>query len=76
MDTIESAWGLQAHFSISAMLVFIYHLLMIAGAVAFWGWWELRHPGDLQNATVPLSIVAVFLSLFWSSTGVLKGTRK
>jgi hypothetical protein len=75
VSTIEPAWGLQAQFSISAATIAIYHFVIFAGAFGFWGWWEARHPGDLQSATVPLSITAVLISLFWSSTGVLKTFR-
>jgi membrane protein YdbS with pleckstrin-like domain len=54
----------------------LYHVLIIASTFGFWSWWLLAHPNDLQNAAVPLTIVAVFLSLFWSSAGVLKVFRE
>ena len=75
MNTVEPAWGIQAQFSISASRIIFYHFLVFAAAFGFWGWWEARHRGDLQNATVPLSVTAVLLSLFWSSSGVLKPFR-
>jgi hypothetical protein len=72
LDTREEAWGIQAHHKPHALIVFLYHVLMSAGTFAFWIYWQRTHPGDLQNATVPLTVVAVLISLFWSSTGVLK----
>lgn len=72
LDTREEAWGIQAHHKPHALIVFLYHVLMFAGTFAFWIYWQRTHPGDFQNATVPLTVVAVLISLFWSSTGVLK----
>jgi hypothetical protein len=54
----------------------LYHVLIFASTFGFWAWWLLTHPNDLQNAAVPLTTVAVFLSLFWSSAGVLKVFRE
>lgn len=50
----------------------VYHVLILAGTFGVWGWWMRVHPGDLQNAAVPLTTVAVLLSLFWSVAGVLR----
>jgi hypothetical protein len=36
----------------------------------------VAHPGDLQNAAVPISTVIALLSLFWSTAGVLKSLRE
>jgi hypothetical protein len=75
LSTKEYAWGLQAQFSISLARTVIYHFLIFAGGFVFWAWWQVHHPGDLQNATVPLGVLVVLISLFWSSSGVLKGFR-
>jgi hypothetical protein len=75
LNTREAAWGIQAHHKPHALVVFFYHVLIFSGTFAFWIWWQTTHPGDLQNATVPLSVVAVLISLFWSSAGVLKAFR-
>lgn len=69
----EFAWGLQAVHSISFIYMLVYHAVMLSWALGLWVWWERRHPGDLQNAAVPITTVAVLLSLFWGSAGVLKG---
>jgi hypothetical protein len=71
-DKREFAWGLEAKYSISFLRMVIYHLLILGGTFAFWTWWQLGHPDDLQNASTPFATVAVLLSLFWSSSGTLK----
>jgi hypothetical protein len=76
LGTREPAWGLQAQFCISFIRVLFYHFLMILGTFVFWIWWQITHPDDIQNASTPLTVVAVFISLFWSSSGVLKIFRE
>jgi hypothetical protein len=76
IGSIEFAWGIQAQHTISLVWLVAYHLMIFAGTFGFWGWWQVTHPNDLQNAAVPLSTVAIFLSLFWSSAGVLKIFRE
>jgi hypothetical protein len=75
-NNLEYAWGIQAQHSISFLKMVLYHVLIFASTFGFWAWWLLTHPNDLQNAAVPLTTVAVFLSLFWSSAGVLKVFRE
>lgn len=72
----EDVWGLQARYAISFFRVLIYHCLILGGAVAFWAWWLVKHPGDLQSAAVPLTTCLTLLSLFWSSAGILNGPRE
>lgn len=74
-DSPEFSWGIQAQHVISFCRMILYHILIFAGTFGFWAWWLVKHPNDLQNAAVPLTTVAVFLSLFWSSSGILKGLR-
>lgn len=76
LGTREFAWGLQAQYSISLILMVFYHILIFLGTFGFWAWWQATHPDDLQNASTPLTVVALFLSLFWSSSGVLKIFRE
>lgn len=71
----EFVWGILAQHSISYILVFMYHALVLAGLFAFWIWWQVRHPGDMQNATVPVMVFVALLSLVWSSAAVLKTFR-
>jgi hypothetical protein len=68
----EPSWGIQAQHAISALRVVLYHLVIFAGTFGFWAWWLATHPSDLQNAAVPLTTVAMLLSLFWGSAGILK----
>jgi hypothetical protein len=72
---IEVAWGIHAEHNISAIYVVLYHVVILAGTFAFWVVWQIGHPDDLQNAAVPMTVVVTLLSLFWSSSGVLKGPR-
>ena len=70
----EYVWGLQAQHAISFLFVLFYHLAVVGGPLFFWVWWLIQHPGDLQSAAVPLSILVTLLSLFWSSVGILKSS--
>ena len=75
-DGEEHAWGLQAQHRVSLMYIFFYHFLIIVGTFGFWAWWLRKHPDDLQNAAVPFITVTIFLSLFWSASGILKSFRE
>ncbi|MCJ1347669.1 hypothetical protein MMC31_005897 [Peltigera leucophlebia] len=70
------AWGIEAQYAISFLHVIMYHLLMMVGPTVFWVWWQKKHPNDLQNASIPLAIAAILISLFWSATGILRGLRE
>ncbi|KAL2074995.1 hypothetical protein VTL71DRAFT_8775 [Oculimacula yallundae] len=72
----EPAWGIQAQHSISFVRLVWYHLGIFAGTFGFWAWWQVRHPGDVQSAATPLTVVGLFLSLFWSSSGALPAFRR
>lgn len=61
----EEAWGLNVAFGVSFFTVVVYHMLILAGPVIFWGIWLKSWPRDWQNASVPFFAVAVLLSLFW-----------
>jgi hypothetical protein len=76
INSMEFAWGIQAQHTISMVGLVVYHILILVGTLGFWVWWMRSHPEDLQSAAVPLTTVAVFLSLFWSAAGVLKVLRE
>ena len=65
------AWGLEAKHQISALRVVVYHVLILLLPFAFWAWWQVMYPTDLQNASVPLSVVIALVSLFWGANGIL-----
>lgn len=75
-DKNAYAWGLEARHEISAAYVAFYHILILALPFGFWGWWQATHPGDLQNASVPVTVVLTMLSLFWGTNGILTQGRK
>lgn len=61
----DEAWGLNAVFAVSFYKVLLYHTLILAGPIVFWGLWLKAWPTDWQNASVPFFAVVVLLSLFW-----------
>jgi hypothetical protein len=75
-ETSSPIWGLEAVFAASFAYVLIYHFVIVAGPFAFFAWWLKFHPDDLQNASIPLSIVLGALSLFWSGAGILTSKSK
>src|SRR5579871_716724 len=64
-DQTSPIWGLETVFAVSFAYVFVYHCVMVAGPFAFFGWWLIAHPYDLQNASIPVTVVLGALSLFW-----------
>lgn len=65
----ETAFGIEAVYVISTYVILVYHALLLVGWFSFTGWWLERHPGDLQNAVVPLmAFVALEMSV-WSLIG-------
>jgi hypothetical protein len=74
-DKKAYAWGLEARHEISAAYVAFYHLLILTLPFGFWGWWQATHPSDLQNASIPVTVVLAMLSLFWGTNGILTQGR-
>lgn len=70
-DMDSPIWGFEAVFAVSHIYVLAYHCIMVTGPLIFWVWWLNIHPGDLQNASIPMTIILACLSLFWSSAGIL-----
>ncbi|KAF4996788.1 hypothetical protein FGRMN_4264 [Fusarium graminum] len=68
-------WGLEARHCISCIRVIFYHLLILIPPFALWGWWLSIHPYDIQSASVPMTVVLAMISMFWSSTGIIKQFR-
>jgi hypothetical protein len=67
-DKREYFWGILAREAVGLRWVFFYNFLCISPMLAFLLVWifPLGHNGDLQNASVPISIMTAMLSLFWS----------
>lgn len=68
-------WGLEARYCISCFHVILYHVLILIPPFALWGVWMAKHPGDIQSASVPMTVVVAMISMFWSATGILKQFR-
>lgn len=64
-DETTEIWGLSTIYHLSCVHIITYHLIMVGGPMAFFAWWVITFPGDLQNASVPVTIALGFLSLFW-----------
>ncbi|KAJ9611408.1 hypothetical protein H2200_004592 [Cladophialophora chaetospira] len=62
----EDFWGLNVEYRICLKVILMWHSLITAGGWIFIGWWLKGHPGDLQNAVVPISLVLGVLVLFWT----------
>jgi hypothetical protein len=71
----HQAWGITVRHEISVAYVVCYHVLILALTFAYWGWWQHNHPDDLQNAAVPITVVAGLLSLLWGANGILTEGR-
>ena len=59
------AFGIEAGYKVSLGRLAIYHLILILAPVGFWAWWMVKHPGDWQNATVPLLAATALIVVFW-----------
>ncbi|EHK15609.1 uncharacterized protein TRIVIDRAFT_228635 [Trichoderma virens Gv29-8] len=75
-DPNSPIWGFETVFAVSFGYVLAYHCLMVAGPFIFWGLWLKFHPDDLQNASVPITVVIGALSLFWSGAGILTSRER
>jgi hypothetical protein len=53
----EYMWGLHAQLRISDKMVFAWVLAITLGGWVFMAWWLRHHPGDLQNASVPITLI-------------------
>lgn len=68
-------WGFEAVYSVSWRHVAFYHFMMVFGPLVFWLCWLKTHPGDWQDAAVPITVVLGALSLFWSAAGILTAKK-
>lgn len=65
----ETVWGLHAQVRISAAMVVAWQLAITLGGWFFVGWWLKDHPGDPQNASVPITLIIAALMLLWLPLG-------
>lgn len=68
-DTGIVAWGLEADYALSFVFIAVYHLVPVLSAFGFWIYWLVKHPGDWQNASVPIMTVAALIAVFWMPFG-------
>lgn len=64
---VEQFWGIMAREQRSALKVVLYMLLSLTPTIWFTFMWLFSwgHEGDLQNATVPVTISIATLSMIW-----------
>ncbi|POS74759.1 hypothetical protein DHEL01_v206847 [Diaporthe helianthi] len=69
-DKVEHFWGIVAREQRSALRVVFYMLLSLMPTIWFMFMWMFSwdHDGDLQNATVPVTISIATLSMIWIVT--------
>lgn len=60
----EYGWGLRACEALSFFRILILFLIIQAGPIAFFIYWLRKHPGDLQNASVPLFLAFALMGTF------------
>jgi len=55
--------------------VFGIHAAILAITLGLWVWWQRNYPNHIQGASVPITVAGICISIFWASTGSLKGLR-
>ena len=75
----DVAWGIEADYALSFLLLSIYHLVPLLSSFGFWIHWLVRHPGDWKNASVPtlstIALMAVFCVPFQFTSNVSVALR-
>jgi hypothetical protein len=71
----EYVWDDEVMHLVSVVRVFLAHVAFVATPFGFFIWWLRMHPADLHSVSVPLTVASVFISLFWSSSGILDTLR-
>jgi hypothetical protein len=65
VDDREEFWGLYAREIPSVLAFVLWNLaLFILGPLIFGIVWLVKHPGDLQNASVPMTISTTLLGIW------------
>ncbi|KAL2851635.1 hypothetical protein BJX68DRAFT_235427 [Aspergillus pseudodeflectus] len=67
-DKREDFWGIYAREIISLRWIIFYNFVCVLPLLAFFVAWIILqgHGTDLQNPSIPISIMVSMLSLFWS----------
>jgi hypothetical protein len=68
-DDDDVAWGIEADYSMSFLIIAIYHLILLLAGFGFWIYWLVYHPGDWQNASVPTLTTMGLMAVFWVPFG-------
>jgi hypothetical protein len=65
----DVAFGLEADYSLSFAILFMYHVTVLFPAFSFWIYWLRNHPNDLQNASVPAFTLLGIIGACWGLFG-------
>lgn len=65
----STAFGIEADYVLCFEILAVYHLLLILPSFIFWAYWMAKHPGDLQNASVPSMTVFALITVLWIILG-------
>jgi len=57
------AWGLELRQNLCPVRVTLLFMIVWSSSMGFAGWWLSENPGDLQNATVPASMIATIVTV-------------
>jgi hypothetical protein len=60
-DQASPLWGFETVYTTCNTRSIAYHCVMVIGSFAWWAWWLKEHPDDLQNASVPATLVLAAL---------------
>jgi hypothetical protein len=68
-DADDVAWGIEADYALSFLLLTVYHLIPLLSGFGFWIYWLVYHPGDWHNASVLFLTTVALMAVFWVPFG-------
>ena len=75
INSEDFVWGIHSRYVVSVLGVFCIHVATLVITIGLWIWWQRMYPDDIQGASVPVTVAGICVSIFWASTGILKGLR-
>jgi len=76
VDETDYAWGLEVRHRLSFFKVLGYNILILLGPFTFWAWWQGKvNLLDLQNASIPATVVVSLLGMFYTLSGIFLSLR-
>ncbi|USP79666.1 hypothetical protein yc1106_06940 [Curvularia clavata] len=72
----DTAWGIEAEYTLSFWMLCVYHLIPLLSSFAFWIYWLTKSPGDWQNASVPTITTIALFAFVWVPFGFVFNSHK